>query len=84
MDLLNPEDLAAAKKSKPGRGGKREGAGRPKGSTHIPAQFKRVTVSFRLPQHLVDWIKAQPIPMATLMEDLIYEHMTKGLNLTEE
>ncbi len=84
MDLLNNEDLAAAKKSKPGRGGKREAAGRPKGATHIPLEFKRVTISFRLPQHVVDWLKAQPIPMATLVEDLIYEHRTKGLKLTEK
>ncbi len=81
MDLLNDEDLAAAKNPKPGRGGRRKGAGRPKGSTHIPPEFKRVRISLRLPQHLVDWLKAQPIPIGTFIEDCIEEHITRGLDI---
>jgi len=81
MPTSRKKDRAAAKDSKPGRGGKREGAGRPKGSTHIPPEFKRVRISLRLPQYLVDWLLAQPIPIGRLIEDCIEEHITAGLNL---
>ena len=61
-------------KFKSGRGGWREGGGRPKGST-MPAHLKRVNLNdFRLPQWIVDWLKSQPESGGRLMEKAIVKY----------
>ena len=46
------------------RGGKREGAGRPP----MDPRMVKVPVGYKLPQWLVDWIRAQDEPAAHLIE----------------
>ena len=59
---------------KSGRGGYREGSGRPKGST-IPAYLKRVNLTdFRLPQWIVDWLKSQQGSGGRLIEEALIKH----------
>ena len=59
---------------KSGRGGFREGSGRPKGSTKQP-HLKRVNLNdFRLPQWIIDWLKAQPESGGRLMEEAIVKY----------
>ena len=61
-------------KFKSGRGGWRKGGGRPKGST-MPAHLKRINLNdFRLPQWIVDWLKAQPKSGGRLMEDALINY----------
>jgi len=81
MATSNAKDPPAAPKRKPGSGGKRKGAGRPKGSTHVNPQWKRVRISLRLPQCMVDWLNDQERPIGRTIEDCIEEHITAGLNL---
>jgi hypothetical protein len=58
---------------KSGRGGWR-GGGRPKGST-IPVHLKRVKLTpFRLPQWIVDWLKARPESGGRLIEEALVKH----------
>jgi|GEM_PF-3403122 len=45
-----------------GRGGKREGAGRPKGSKSVDPQWRRIRISCRIPKYMVDWLESQPVP----------------------
>jgi hypothetical protein len=49
------------------RGGKRPGAGRPKGST-ISKGKKRKTVSVCIPPWLADWLKNHPESSGRLIE----------------
>jgi hypothetical protein len=49
------------------RGGKRKGAGRPKGST-VPPDKRRQNVTVRLPLWLFDWLKNHPEPSGRLIE----------------
>jgi hypothetical protein len=61
-------------KFKSGRGGYRKGGGRPKGST-MPPHLKRVNLNdFRLPQWIVDWLKAQDYSGGRLMEEAIVKY----------
>jgi hypothetical protein len=56
---------------KSGRGGYRLGAGRPKVATHL----KRVKLTpFRLPQWIVDWLKARPESGGRLIEEALINH----------
>ena len=58
---------------KSGRGGWR-GGGRPKGSK-MPPHLKRVNLNnFRLPQWIVDWLKAQPESGGRLIEAALIQH----------
>lgn len=50
-----------------GSGGKREGAGRPP----IDPQMVKVPVGYKLPRWLVDWLRAQDVPAAQLIEDAL-------------
>jgi hypothetical protein len=65
------------------RGGKRPGAGRPPGSTHIDPYFLRIRISTRLPQYLVDWLRDQPIPMGRVIELALDEYITAKLSLED-
>lgn len=58
----NPEEL----KSK--IGGKREGAGRPKGSITVAPEMRRLRISCRLPKYVIDWLRSQKLSMGTLIE----------------
>jgi len=49
------------------RGGKREGAGRPAGTTY-PLEKRRKQVAVRLPFWLADWLKKHPEPSGRLIE----------------
>ena len=54
-----------------GRGGYRPGAGRPKAATHL----KRVKLTpFRLPQWIVDWLRARPESGGRLIEEALINH----------
>ena len=56
---------------KSGRGGYRPGSGRPKMATHL----KRVKLTpFRLPQWIVDWLRARPESGGRLIEQALLEH----------
>ena len=59
---------------KSGRGGYRPGGGRPKGST-MPVHLKRVKLTpFRLPQWIVDWLRARPESGGLLIEEALINH----------
>ena len=59
---------------KSGRGGRRKGAGRPKGSNK-PPHLRRVTLpDFRLPQWIVDWLKAQDYSGGRLIEEALIKY----------
>jgi hypothetical protein len=65
---MNKKELKMDFKS--GRGGKRQGAGRPKG---IYKQIKdpidrRQTIGVRLPLYMVDWLKLQDQPAGRIIE----------------
>ncbi len=61
-------------KFKSGRGGWREGGGRPKGST-MPKHLKRINLNdFRLPQWTVDWLKAQDYSGGRLIEEALIKY----------
>ena len=61
-------------KFKSGRGGRRKGGGRPKGSTISP-QLKRVNLpNFRLPRWIVDWIKSQERSGGRVIEEALVKH----------
>ena len=49
------------------KGGKRPGAGRPKGSTY-PEERRRKPINVRLPLWLADWLKNHPEPSGRLIE----------------
>jgi hypothetical protein len=49
------------------KGGKREGAGRPTGSTY-PVEKRRKQVAVRLSLWLADWLKNHPEPSGRLIE----------------
>jgi hypothetical protein len=54
-----------------GRGGYRPGAGRPKTATRL----KRVKLTpFRLPQWIVDWLRARPESGGQLIEEALINH----------
>ena len=56
-------------------GGKRKGAGRPPS----PPGTVRVMVSYRLPEYIVDWLKAHPESSTALVEEaLIEKHRIKA------
>jgi len=58
---------------KSGRGGAREGAGRPKGirkKIKSPSEYRQ-TIGVRLPAWIVDWIKAHPDPAGRIIENAI-------------
>jgi len=56
------------------RGGKRDGAGRPK----TPLNLKKIQGNYRLPQWLVAWLRSQSQPQAQIIEDaLIKVHKLK-------
>lgn len=48
-------------------GGKRDGAGRPP----IDPQLLKIPVGYKLPRWLVDWLRAQDVPAAQLIEDAL-------------
>jgi len=52
-------------------GGKRRGAGRPRGSTK---PGRKVPISTKLPPWLVEWLRAQERPQAQLIEEALIEH----------
>jgi hypothetical protein len=58
------------------KGGKRPGAGRPKGSTY-PKERRRKPIGVRLPLWLADWLKKHPEPSGRLIERALI--MTYGL-----
>ena len=61
-------------KFKSGRGGRRKGGGRPKGSTISP-HLKRVNLpDFRLPQWIVDWVKSQERSGGRMIEEAMVKH----------
>jgi len=61
-------------KFKSGRGGRRKGSGRPKGSTISP-HLKRVNLpDFRLPQWIVDWIKSQERSGGRMIEEALVKY----------
>jgi hypothetical protein len=39
-------------------GGRRKGAGRPKGTT-VPDQYRREVFTCRLPRYVIDWLRRQ-------------------------
>lgn len=51
------------------KGGKREGAGRPRS----PAHLKKNPVNLKLPQWLIDWTGDQPKSRAVLIEQALIE-----------
>ena len=61
-------------------GGKREGAGRPKGSTTVDPLMRRVPVQVRLPRYMADWLKDKPVPAGRNIEMALKEW---GLTLTK-
>jgi len=61
---------------KSGRGGKRPGAGRPKG-TAIPREKRRKPFGVRLPLWLIEWVRSQDTPSARLIERALI--LTYGL-----
>lgn len=61
-------------KFKSGRGGRRKGGGRPKGSTISP-HLKRVNLpDFRLPQWIVDWLKSQERSGGRIIEEALVKY----------
>ena len=64
---------------KSGRGGKRKGAGRPKGTT---IEHPRMTFGTRLPDWMVERLKAEPIPASRIIEEALLKYWgikkTKG------
>ena len=61
-------------KFKSGRGGRRKGGGRPKGSTISP-HLKRVNLpDFRLPQWIVDWMKSQERSGGRIIEEALVKY----------
>ena len=61
----------ATLKFKSGRGGRRKGGGRPKGSTISP-HLRRVNLpDFRLPQWIVDWLKSQEGSGGRIIEEAL-------------
>jgi hypothetical protein len=64
----------ATLKFKSGRGGRRKGGGRPKGSTISP-HLKRVNLpDFRLPQWIVDWMKSQERSGGRIIEEALVKY----------
>jgi hypothetical protein len=64
----------ATLKFKSGRGGRREGGGRPKGSTISP-HLERVNLpDFRLPQWIVDWMKSQERSGGRIIEEALVKY----------
>lgn len=51
------------------QGGKREGAGRPLGDPRLV----KIPLGTKLPQWLVDWMRAQEEPIAVLIEKALRE-----------
>jgi hypothetical protein len=49
------------------RGGERTGAGRPP----IDPRLRKIPVAYKLPQWLVDWLRAQDEPQSVLIEDAL-------------
>jgi hypothetical protein len=61
---------------KDGRGGKKPGAGRPKGSSY-PPEKRRKPFGVRLPLWLIEWIRSQPEPSGRMIERAVI--LTYGL-----
>ena len=78
MTLENTE--TATPTLKPGPGGKRKGAGRPKGSTTVDPLLRRVPVQVRLPKFMADWLKDKPVPAGRNIEMALKQW---GLTLTK-
>jgi hypothetical protein len=66
---------------KSGRGGKRRGAGRPKGTT-IPPEKRRKPFGVRLPLWLIEWVRSQDTPSGRLIERALIQ--TYGLKKPKE
>jgi len=61
-----------------GRGGAREGAGRPKGSISVVGAFRRRRYTVRLPQWLIEWLQDQPESAGRIIEKaIIIYHQVK-------
>jgi len=58
------------------RGGKRPGAGRPKGTVYPPGQ-RRQSLTVRVPEWLFDWLKNHPESSGRLIERALI--MTYGI-----
>lgn len=71
---LNFKDKEPPLKFKSGRGGKRKGAGRPKGSSNISEAHRRVQVSTRLPRWLKIWMDKQDQKPAQLIETALIKY----------
>lgn len=56
---------------KPKRGGRRDGAGRPKGATSVHPQWRRLRMSCRLPKYMVDWLREQDLGVGTLIQNAL-------------
>ena len=63
------------------RGGKRPGAGRPKGST-LPEDQKRQRFQIRLPQYVIKWLRSEPESAGRLVERALI--MTYGIKEPKE
>ncbi len=63
------------------KGGKRRPVGCPKGSIRVDPNFRRIRVSFRLPQYLVDWLSKQQAPKGHVIEDALDHYITTTLDL---
>lgn len=55
-------------------GGKRPGSGRKMGSTFVDPEWRRLRISCRLPKYVVDWLHAQPLSLATLIENALQSY----------
>lgn len=64
------------------RGGKRPGSGRKKGATYVQEHLRRVPVQVRLPRHMDNWLRAQPIPPGRIIE-IALEHYWRTMKPTE-
>ena len=50
-----------------GRGGAREGPGRPP----LPPELKKIPVAYKLPRWMVEWLRAQDKTATRLIEDAV-------------
>lgn len=68
-------------KPKSNKGGSRPGAGRPKGSTRVTPELKRVCLSITIPQWLADSLTNMDVPPGRLIEAIIQFHLGSLENL---
>jgi len=61
---------------KSGRGGKRDGAGRPAGTGRpiVEESERRLHRGIRLPRWVLEWCDAQDEPLARIVERALIEH----------